>query len=154
MSDIFTTTRQILKDIFENELNVDKPNLSATAIDFILRHYKQAVHDYLEKDFFAQEKLIKQRLKKSYNLFIKNGSDNMEIDILKYSLKDLKPAFRKELEKSINNCLNLCKTQNINFLNQVGDSLLNYCSNTKLVRTQSSFLEDVLPKKYHNLKIL
>lgn len=78
----------------------------------------------------------------------------MEIDILKYSLKDLKPAFRKELEKSINNCLNLCKTHDINFLNQVGDSLLNYCSNTKLVRTQSSFLEDVLPKKYHNLKIL
>ena len=152
MNNIFTKTRQILKTIFENELNVDKPNLSATAIDFIMRHYNQAVHHYLEKDFFDKEKLIKQRLKKSYNLFIKKGSDNIGIDILKYSLKDLKPSFRKELEKSINNCLQLCKTQDITFLNKVRDNLLNYCSNTQLERTQATLFDNVLPKNNYSEK--
>lgn len=145
---IFQKTKEILKDIFENEIDIDKSNIPQSTIDFIIRYYNQAIRKELKKDFFDREKLIKQRLKKSYNLFIKRGSDGIGIDILKYSLKDLKPAFRKELEKSINNCLQLCKTQDITFLNKVRDNLLNYCSNTQLKRTQSLFFENVLPRKY------
>ena len=44
-ADIFTTTKKILKEIFDNELNIDRPNLSENAIDFIIRHYNQAVRN-------------------------------------------------------------------------------------------------------------
>lgn len=152
MNDIFKTTKNILKDIFDNELNIDKPNLSENAIDFIMRHYTQAVNKQLKKDFFDKEKLIKQALKKTYNLFIKKGSYDISPAIVKYKIQDLKPAFKKELEKSINNSLSLCKTQDIAFLNKVKNSLLNYCSNTQLKRTQYLFFDNVLPKNYNNIK--
>lgn len=145
---IFQSTKELLKNIFENELDLDKSNISQTTIDFIIRYYNQAVRKHLKKEYKKKEDLIKMKLKKSYNLFCKKGWDDKEVDILKYSLKDLKPTFKKELEKSINNCLQLCKTQDITFLNKVRDNLLNYCSNTQLQRSQSSFFENVLPKKY------
>ncbi len=150
MNDIFTTTKNILKDIFDNELNIDKPNLSETAIDFIIRHYTQAVNKQLKKDFFDKEKLIKQALKKTYNLFIKEGAHDISPAILKYKIKDLKPAFRKELEKAMNNALSLVKTQDIAFLNKVKNNLLNYCSNTQLKRTQYLFFDNVLPTNNNN----
>ena len=152
MNDIFKTTKNILKDIFDNELNIDKPNLSENAIDFIMRHYTKAVNKQLKKDFFDKEKLIKQALKKTYNSFIKKGSYDISPAIVKYKIQDLKPAFKKELEKSINNSLSLCKTQDIAFLNKVKNSLLNYCSNTQLKRTQYLFFDNVLPKNYNNIK--
>lgn len=149
---IFNYTKNILKNIFDNELNIDKPNLSQSAIDFILKNYNQAVSKYLQKEFFNKEKLIKQSLKKTYNLFVKKGAYDISPALLKYKIKDLKPAFRSELEKSINNSLNLIKTQDITFLNKIKDNLLNYCSSTQLKRTQPLFFDNVLPKSYDNDK--
>lgn len=147
---IFETTKNILRDIFENEIDIDKPNLSNSAIDFIIKYYNQAVRKELKKDFFYKNRLIKRSFKKEYNSFLKKGAYNISPAIFKYKIKDLKPAFRKELEKSINNSLNLINTQDITFINKIRNNLLNYCSNTQLKRTQSQFWEDVLPKNYNS----
>lgn len=147
---IFETTKNILRDIFENEIDIDKPNLSNSAIDFIIKYYNQAVRKELKKSYFYKNRLIKNILKKEYNSFLKKGAYNISPAIFKYKIKDLKPAFRKELEKSINNSLNLITTQDITFINKIRNNLLNYCSNTQLKRTQSQFWEDVLPKSYNS----
>lgn len=147
---IFETTKNILRDIFENEIDIDKPNLSNSAIDFIIKYYNQAVRKELKKSYFYKNRLIKNILKKEYNSFLKKGAYNISPAIFKYKIADLKPAFRKELEKSINNSLNLITTQDITFINKIRNNLLNYCSNTQLKRTQSQFWEDVLPKNYNS----
>lgn len=147
---IFETTKNILRDIFENEIDIDKPNLSNSAIDFIIKYYNQAVRKELKNNYFYKNRLIKRSFKKEYNSFLKNGAYNISPAIFKYKIKDLKPAFRKELEKSINNSLNLINTQDITFINKIRNNLLNYCSNTQLKRTQSQFWEDVLPKNYNS----
>lgn len=147
---IFETTKNILRDIFENEIDIDNPNLSNSAIDFIIKYYNQAVRKELKKNYFYKNRLIKRSFKKKYNSFLKKGAYNISPAIFKYKIKDLKPAFRKELEKSINNSLNLITTQDITFINKIRNNLLNYCSNTQLKRTQSQFWEDVLPKNYNS----
>lgn len=150
MKNILNIVKEILRDIFDNEIDIDKPNLSEATIRFIIRNYDKAVSEKLENFFLKQEKLIKYSLKKTFNLFNQEGAYDISPALLKYRIADLKPVFRKELEKAMNNCFNLCKTQNITFLNKVKDNLLNYCSNTQLKRTQASFFENVLPSKTYN----
>ena len=148
MLSLFDTAKRILKSFFDDNLFSINNILSKTAIEALVR----AIDKGIKKDVLKSvNKEVRSKLKNEYNQFIKKGIFQIASGIQKYKIEDLKPDFKKELERRINVSLSYIITQDKNTIEEIKNRLMNFASiphnNKNLEELEYDFWNDVIPEK-------
>ncbi|WP_157152320.1 hypothetical protein, partial [Brachyspira sp. SAP_772] len=157
MISLFDTAKRILKSFFDDNLFSINNILSKTAIEGLVRAIDKGIKKDYDKVLKSVNKEVRSKLKNEYNQFIKKGIFQIASGIQKYKIEDLKPDFKKELERRINVSLSYITTQDQNTIEEIKNRLMNFASiphnNKNLEELEYDFWNDVIPvnaKKNYN----
>lgn len=149
MISLFDTAKRILKSFFDDNLFSINNILSKTAIEALVRAIDKGIKKDYDKVLKSVNKEVRSKLKNEYNQFIKKGIFQIASGIQKYKIEDLKPDFKKELERRINVSLSYITTQDQNTIEEIKNRLMNFASiphnNKNLEELEYDFWNDVIP---------
>ena len=149
MLSLFDTAKRILKSFFDDNLFSINNILSKTAIEALVRAIDKGIKKDYDKVLKSVNKEVRSKLKNEYNQFIKKGIFQIASGIQKYKIEDLKPDFKKELERRINVSLSYITTQDQNTIEEIKNRLMNFASiphnNKNLEELEYDFWNDVIP---------
>ena len=151
MLSLFDTAKRILKSFFDDNLFSINNILSKTAIEALVRAIDKGIKKDYDKVLKSVNKEVRSKLKNEYNQFIKKGIFQTASGIQKYKIEDLKPDFKKELERRINVSLSYITTRDQNTIEEIKNRLMNFASiphpNKDLKELEYDFWNDVIPEK-------
>lgn len=149
MLSLFDTAKRILKSFFDDNLFSINNILSKTAIEGLVKAIDKGIKKDYDKVLKSVNKEVRSKLKNEYNQFIKKGIFQIASGIQKYKIEDLKPDFKKELERRINVSLSYITTQDQNTIEEIKNRLMNFASiphnNKNLEELEYDFWNDVIP---------
>lgn len=149
MISLFDTAKRILKSFFDDNLFSINNILSKTATLALVRAIDKGIKKDYDKVLKSVNKEVRSKLKNEYNQFIKKGIFQTASGIQKYKIEDLKPDFKKELERRINVSLSYITTQDQNTIEEIKNRLMNFASiphnNKNLEELEYDFWNDVIP---------
>ena len=125
MISLFDTAKRILKSFFDDNLFSINNILSKTAIEALVRAIDKGIKKDYDKVLKSVNKEVRSKLKNEYNQFIKKGIFQTASGIQKYKIEDLKPDFKKELERRINVSLSYITTQDQNTIEEIKNRFYN-----------------------------
>ena len=125
MISLFDTAKRILKSFFDDNLFSINNILSKTATLALVRAIDKGIKKDYDKVLKSVNKEVRSKLKNEYNQFIKKGIFQTASGIQKYKIEDLKPDFKKELERRINVSLSYITTQDQNTIEEIKNRFYN-----------------------------
>lgn len=151
MLSLFNTAKKILQSFWNDNIFDISTLMSKTAIEKLIKAIDRGVKEDFDKVLKSVNKEVRTKLKKEYNHFVKKGVFQVSPGIQKYKIEDLKPDYKKELEKRMNICLSYITTQDKQTVEDIKLRLLNFTSNPltakDLEELEYDFWNDVIPEK-------
>lgn len=147
----FNIALKILQSFFDKDLIKLNEVLSKTKIEELTRAIDRGVKKELDKVLQSIEVEVRSKLKKEYNNFIKRGAFRVNPNLQKYKINELKPEFKKDLEKRVNLCLSYIKTLDNQAIEDIKNRLMNWALDPSPAKSMKeyeyNFWENILPDK-------
>lgn len=125
---------------------IDKDILNTTSADLLLEAQgtlRSEIDDYFKAK--RQESKIYNKIKGGYSTFLKSSYQRTHKGLAKARLTDLKPKFRKELEKRVALSFNLIKNKDNEVKQELASRFLNWITiDSKEVRGDSTSKQSLL----------
>lgn len=101
---------------------------SAKQLDRLLATYRNVTEEELRKLIDSLGPELRQAYKKEYYKYVNGGYKTTHPHIQGYKIAELKPAYRKAVQNSVDNSLALIKTQNAEFMAQMQARFRNWAT--------------------------
>jgi hypothetical protein len=101
---------------------------TAKQLDRLMSTYRNITEEELRTLINSLEPDLRREYKKAYYQFVNGGYKKTHPGIQGYKIADLKPAYRKEVQNSVDNSLALIKTQNAEFMAQMEARFRNWAT--------------------------
>lgn len=101
---------------------------TAKQLDRLMATYRNVTEEELRSLINTLEPDLRREYKKNYYTYINGGYKKTHPGIQAYRISDLKPAYRKAVQNSVDNSLALIKTQNAEFMAQMQARFRNWAT--------------------------
>lgn len=124
-----TESDQILFEFAEQLTEKGKMNAATgKQLDRLLATYRHISEEEIRSFVANLEPDLRREYKKAYYKYINGGYKQHFPGVKAYRLEDMKPAYRKEVQNSVDNSLALIKTQNQEFMRKMQDRFRNWAT--------------------------